>query len=35
MVGFTRVNGLGVTVGPNNIDVTGSDVAAGTSVVVS
>tara|TARA_B100000959_G_C14987459_1_gene626285 strand:+ start:21 stop:374 length:354 start_codon:yes stop_codon:yes gene_type:complete len=31
----SRIRGLGTTVGPNNIDVTGSDVAAGTSVVVS
>jgi hypothetical protein len=30
-----RIRALGTTVGPNNIDVTGSDVAAGTSVVVS
>ena len=31
----SRIRELGTTVGPNNIDVTGSDVAAGTSVVVS
>ena len=31
----SRIRGLGTTVGPNNIDVTGSDVAAGTSVVIS
>jgi len=30
-----RIRRLGTTVGPNNIDVTGSDVAAGTSVVIS
>ncbi len=30
-----RIRALGTTVGPNNIDVTGSDVVAGTSVVVS
>ena len=30
-----RIRALGTTVGPNNIAVTGSDVAAGTSVVVS
>ena len=30
-----RIRRLGTTVGPNNIDVTGSDVAAGTSVAIS
>ena len=30
-----RIRRLGTTVGPNNIDVTGSDVTAGTSVVIS